>query len=79
MNASKHYLALDVNHRINLRSGFDIAIAYESGTYNRFAESITCCKDVADKCTNVQYDLDRRGWCSLRTLRWKAICRRRSG
>ena len=65
MKASSFYLALTIHERINYRSGFDIAVARESGTYNRFAKSIQC-DNLAKKISQREYDIDRF-YCSLRT------------
>lgn len=59
------YSELSVNERINLRSGFDIAVARESGTYNRFNRSRNMTKLNKNCCQKV-YNIDRF-WCSLRT------------
>lgn len=60
------YQELSINERINLRSGFDIAVARESGVYNRFNK---CLKMGAlnKNCCSKVYGIDRF-WCSLRTL-----------
>lgn len=65
MKASSFYLALTIHERINYRSGFDIAVAHESGTYNRFSTSIRC-GATAKKMSQREYDIDRF-YCSLRT------------
>ena len=59
------YSELSVNERINLRSGFDIAVARESETYNRFNRSRNMTKLNKNCCQKV-YNIDRF-WCSLRT------------
>lgn len=61
------YSELSINERINLRSGFDIAVARESGTYNRFNHSRMITELNKNCCQNV-YDIDRF-WCSARTKR----------
>ena len=61
-----NYHSLSVNERINLRSGFDIAVAKESGIYNRFAKCIHLTK-INTNCCQQEYDIDRF-YCSLRTL-----------
>lgn len=64
MSTYKPYSELTINERINFRSGWDIPVACESGTCNRFSKSIRsivpieCCKQV--------YDIDRF-FMSLRT------------
>lgn len=58
MKPSKYYLSLSIDERINYRSGWDIAVAYESGTYNRFVRSATVSSDVK-KCAQKVYDIDR--------------------
>ena len=59
------YSDLSVNERINLRSGFDIAVARESGTYNRFNRSRSL-TNLNKNCCQIVYNIDRF-WCSLRT------------
>jgi hypothetical protein len=59
------YSELSVNERINLRSGFDIAVARESGTYNRFNVSRNMTKLNKNCCQKV-YDIDRC-WGSTRS------------
>lgn len=70
------YSELSVNERINLRSGFDIAVAQESGTYNRFNKSRNMIKLNKNCCQNV-YNIDRF-YCSLRTNRTNRINRTNS-
>ena len=65
MIQSISYLDLSINERINLRSGFDIAVARESGTYNRFNRSRNMTK-LNKNCCQIVYNIDRF-WCSLRT------------
>ena len=60
------YSELSINERINLRSGFDIATARESGVYNRFAQCIAL-KSVNTNACQREYNIDRF-YCSLRTL-----------
>lgn len=67
MKPSKYYLSLSLDERINYRSGWDIAVAYESGTYNRFVRSATVTNDVK-RCAQKVYNIDRF-WRSPRTLR----------
>ena len=67
MKPSIYYLSLSLDERINYRSGWDIAVARESGTYNRFVESATVTGDVK-KCAQKVYDIDRF-YISLRTKR----------
>lgn len=64
-----NYSSLSINEKINLRSGFDVAIARESGVYNRFAECVKLTSVNTNACQRV-YDIDRF-YCSLRTLRNK--------
>ena len=59
------YSELSVNERINLRSGFDIAVARESGDYNRFNKCITM-TNLNRNCCQKVYDIDRF-YISLRT------------
>lgn len=61
------YSDLSINERINLRSGFDIAVARESGTYNRFNHCINM-TNLNKNCCQRTYNIDRF-WCSLRTNR----------
>lgn len=67
MKPSIYYLSLSLDERINYRSGWDIAVAYESGTYNRFVKSATVSGDVR-KCAQQVYDIDRF-YISPRTIR----------
>ena len=60
-----NYFSLSLNERINLRSGFDIAVARESGVYNRFAKCVSM--QVNTKACQREYGIDRF-YCSLRTL-----------
>jgi len=62
----KQYSSLSINEKINLRSGFDIAVARESGVYNRFAECVGLKKVNTNICQQ-EYNIDRF-YCSLRTL-----------
>ena len=59
------YLELSVNERINLRSGFDIAVARESGEYNRLNRCINM-TNLNRNCCQKVYDIDRF-YISLRT------------
>lgn len=59
------YFDLTINERINLRSGWDIAVARESGTYNRLREC-TKMKKLNRNCCQKVYDIDRF-YCSSRT------------
>lgn len=65
MKPSQAYLSLSIHERINLRSGWDVAVARETGKYNRFVESATF-KSINKNCCQEVYDIDR-GYCSLRT------------
>lgn len=57
MNTYKRYSDLTIHERINFRSAWDIAVACESGSYNRLRSCvgeyipIACCQQV--------YDIDR--------------------
>ena len=62
----KDYNSLSINEKINLRSGFDVAVAQESGVYNRFAKCVHLQKINTNCCQRV-YDIDRF-YCSSRTL-----------
>lgn len=59
------YTDLSINERINLRSGFDIAVAHESGKYNRFNKCVKM-SYIIKSCCQQQYDIDRV-FVSLRT------------
>lgn len=61
------YNNLTIHEKINLRSGFDIAVARESGKYNRFAECLSFNKINTNACQKV-YNIDR-GYYSHRTLK----------
>lgn len=67
MKPSIYYLSLSLDERINYRSGWDIAVMYESGKYNRFIESATVSSDVRKYAQKV-YDIDRF-YISPRTIR----------
>ena len=60
------YNDLTINERINYRSGWDVAVAYEGGNRTRFAK----CQNVVlrnKNCCQEDYGLDRFKF-SMRTL-----------
>lgn len=67
MNTYKVYSELTINERINFRSGWDIAVARENGSYNRFAKCIKSVIPIA--CCERVYNIDRF-YTSLRTSKW---------
>lgn len=66
MSTYKPYSELTINERINFRSGWDIPVACESGTCNRFRR---CVKSlVPTNCVKEVYNIDRF-FRSMRTRR----------
>lgn len=54
--ATKYYLELSINERINLRSGFNCAKARISNTYNRLRMSTEvgkCAKKISQRVYNI--------------------------
>ena len=52
------YNELTLNEKINLKSGFDIAVARENGKYNRLKKSMNM-TNINRNCCKRVYSIDR--------------------